>query len=258
MYLKKLVGIFIMMLLIVTSFSGLGMISEYNPLDGGWLEEIDGVKILHVSGSNYDMGYQHGYLLKDDIDENAREFQVIMEELNITLEDLLAIWDMMKEYVPQEYINETQGLADGSGYTFEEVIVAQIYIELMSCCGMAAWGPATQDGKLIHVRSGDVLGLFYSDPVTGNYSFENQVLVVRKPDNGYASLYPIVAGILFEGSGMNEKGISLGMKASFSDEDHIFSGEISKLKTNFMVIMNTYDDIIQEYYDSIFKESNNP
>jgi hypothetical protein len=169
------------------------------------------------------MGYQHGYLLKDDIDENAREFQVIMEELNITLEDLLAIWDMMKEYVPQEYINETQGLADGSGYTFEEAIVAQIYVEVMSCCGMVAWGPATQDGKLIHVRSGDVLGLFYSDPVTGNCSFENQVLVVRKPDNGYASLYPIVAGILFEGSGMNEKGISLGMKGSFSDDD-TFSG----------------------------------
>ena len=34
-------------------------------MNGGWYEEIDGVKILHVSGTYYDMGYQHGYLLKD-------------------------------------------------------------------------------------------------------------------------------------------------------------------------------------------------
>jgi len=31
----------------------------YDPLDGGWVEEQDGVTILHVSGTHYDMGYQH-------------------------------------------------------------------------------------------------------------------------------------------------------------------------------------------------------
>lgn len=35
-----------------------------SPLDGGWLEEHDGVKILHLSGSSYDMGYQHGGTFK--------------------------------------------------------------------------------------------------------------------------------------------------------------------------------------------------
>ena len=38
-------------------------------LNGGWLEERDGVKILHVSGTNYEMGYQHGYLLREEIQE---------------------------------------------------------------------------------------------------------------------------------------------------------------------------------------------
>ena len=35
--------------------------------NGGWFEERDGVKILHLNGSYYDMGYQHGYLLKEEI-----------------------------------------------------------------------------------------------------------------------------------------------------------------------------------------------
>jgi hypothetical protein len=169
------------------------------------------------------MGYQHGFLLKEKIDEDWRAFQAYMELFNISLEDLLAVWDMMKDYVSQDYKDEAQGLADGAGYTFEEVIVAQISLELTTCCGMAAWGPATQDGKLIHVRSGD-MGWLYQDPVTGKYTLENQVLVVRKPDNGYASVYITTPGVfLLDGVGMNEKGISLGLKESPTD-DITFSG----------------------------------
>ena len=35
-----------------------------NLSDGGFLEEHDGVKILYLSGSYYQMGCQHGSLLK--------------------------------------------------------------------------------------------------------------------------------------------------------------------------------------------------
>jgi hypothetical protein len=33
-----------------------------------YFEEQKGVKILHVKGKPYEMGYQHGYLLSDKID----------------------------------------------------------------------------------------------------------------------------------------------------------------------------------------------
>jgi len=36
----------------------------------GWLERIDGVMVLHVKGSPYEMGYQHGALLREDCQEN--------------------------------------------------------------------------------------------------------------------------------------------------------------------------------------------
>src|SRR5437764_13713711 len=38
----------------------------------GFLEEVDGYKVLHVKGTPYAMGYQQGALLRDDIRENVR------------------------------------------------------------------------------------------------------------------------------------------------------------------------------------------
>ena len=49
-------------------------------LNGGWLEEQNGVKILHLNGSYYDMGYQHGFLLKDEIQECMRTQLVFFED----------------------------------------------------------------------------------------------------------------------------------------------------------------------------------
>ena len=33
----------------------------------GFLEEVDGYRVLHVKGDPYEMGYQQGALLRDDI-----------------------------------------------------------------------------------------------------------------------------------------------------------------------------------------------
>ena len=36
-------------------------------LEGGWLERINGINVVHLNGSFYEMGYQYGYLLKEEI-----------------------------------------------------------------------------------------------------------------------------------------------------------------------------------------------
>ncbi len=38
----------------------------------GWLEMIDHYPVLHLKGSPYEMGYQHGVLLKESVRENCR------------------------------------------------------------------------------------------------------------------------------------------------------------------------------------------
>src|SRR5215468_6301410 len=37
----------------------------------GFLEEVDGYRVLHLKGDPYEMGYQQGALLRDDIREQV-------------------------------------------------------------------------------------------------------------------------------------------------------------------------------------------
>ena len=224
---KKIIGIFFCTLLIGTIIPvGINATDTHNPLDGGWLEEHDGIKILHISGSSYEMGYQYGFLLKEEILENSRAVISFLEQVGFFYSDLLDVWNVMKDYVPLEIIKEMNGMANGSEISFEQIsainMLGPIYHDI-TCCGSAAWGPATSDGNLYHMRSYDA-SLNIRDPISGKYLQENQILIVRKPNNGYASLYPSIACDIGIVGGINENSIGIGYKLSWSPEDKTFHG----------------------------------
>ena len=213
---KKIIAILLCFLLTLTILPVKGMNNEIDLLNGGWLEDQDGVKILHLNGSNYEMGFQHGLLLKEEVRQNIRAF---LNYSNISFDYLLDIWDIMKDYVPQEYIDEIQGIADGAEVSFEEIVAANMVIIVgdMGCFGISAWGNATKDGKLYHTRSFDQ-PFTIKDPITGKFAHENYVLIVRNPDNGYASLCPSVAGTMHGGGGFNDQGIAIGQQVCWSKD----------------------------------------
>jgi hypothetical protein len=190
--------------------------NEPKNLNSGWLEERDGVKILHVSGSNYEMGFQHGSLLAEEVKQDIRAF---LNYSTVSYEYLLDIWDVMKNHVPNEYIEEMQGLSDGAGISFNDLAAANMVVIVgdMGCFGISAWGDATVDGKLYHARSFDQ-PFNIKDPISGKFAHENYVLIVRDPDDGYASLCPSVAGTMHGGGGINENGIALGQQVCWSDD----------------------------------------
>ncbi len=177
-------------------------------LKGGWLEIQDGVRIIHLNGSYYDMGYQLGILLKDDYLVSRRAW---LSCLNVSFEDMMVLWDFVKDRMPQKYKDEIQGRADALGLTFNETATMEV-LELavhghIKCSHFAAWESATEDGKLYHFRSCDG-SLNVKDPMTGKYASDDQVIIVRKPYEGYAS---VVIGPCMEvgtDGGFNEYGIS--------------------------------------------------
>ncbi len=187
--------------------------NTYNPLNGGWLEERDGVKILHLNGLYYDMGYQHGYLLKDEIQANMRILFNFFEKRGFSYGTLVESLNITKDYIPERYLLEMQGIANGSDSSFEEMCIYNILHDIanfLSCSGAVVWGSATSNGNLIHLRSTDH-GIFLGDPdpVTGKYLQENQVLIVRDPNDDYASMSPMWAGRIGSWGGINEKGIGI-------------------------------------------------
>jgi len=195
---------------------------ENNISTDGWLEEIDGVKILHLSGSYYEMGYQHGSLLKDEIHQNLRAYLAFLELAGITYDDLLDLWDIMKDYIPQDYKDELQGLADGADLTFEDgaagVMMEVINHDITACFHSAVWDSATIDGKLYRFKSND-WPLIIQDPDTGKYLQENQVIIVRVPDDGHASVFPAFSGTIICNTGINEQGVCITASLSWCMAD---------------------------------------
>jgi hypothetical protein len=196
-------------------------------LDKGWVETIDGIKVLHVNGSNYEMGYQHGYYLKDEYMICHRAWLNYTEKTNnLTLDDLIDIWNAMNSSFPQEYKEEIRGLADAVGLSFEEVAAMEtigvaIYWK-EKCCVLAAWGNATEDGKLLHISSGD-FPINIEDPETGILLSDCQIIIVREPDNGFSSVnFALPTGVGTDG-GVNEKGIVLSYTALYTDNFNITS-----------------------------------
>lgn len=228
---RKNKSIIILLLIIIIIFSNTISTKELteNEIENNYdkilskasIEIIDNVTILNLNGSYYEMGYQHGTLLKEQVKQNYRAIMHFAEQKGVSVDELVRIWNIMKNYIPEEYLDETQGLADGSNLTFDYINIAnmlQIVIgtKLYACSGFSIWGASTIDGNLIHGRSFDY-PRWIQDPITGKYVQENQILLVRKPDNGYASMAPSLAG-LYGGGGINENGVVFGSLGSWSND----------------------------------------
>jgi hypothetical protein len=187
-------------------------------IDNGWLERYDGIPVLHLKGSWYEMGYQHGSLLADEISEDIRAYLNFAENHGTSYEELFALWNITKEFTPAEIIKEMQGMADGSGISFTLIAITNIIPMRYHCCGIAAWGTSTTDGRLYHIRSLDY-ALDIIDPESGTYLQENQIMIVREPEDGYASLYPGFAGFAGCLGGINDQGIAVGQASSWCDDE---------------------------------------
>ena len=185
------------------------LLTEPPWLKNGWTEKKSNITIVHIKGSFYEMGYQYGFLLHDDILRNLRGLITLLDFFNVTIDDCKELWDIQKNYIRQESINYIQGTADALDLDLEDYAFMWVFegIFYSLCTSFAAWGPATTDHELIHVRSMDGPWVLY-DPITHEAVQDYPVLVVADPDEGHAFLYPTYAGYVVE-DGFNDQGISM-------------------------------------------------
>src|SRR5437016_2067268 len=81
----RILGILLIGLLVISP-STRGATKTLARCGEGFLEDVDGYRVLHVRGAPYEMGYQQGALLRDDIRENVRFlFVVKAKELKVEL-----------------------------------------------------------------------------------------------------------------------------------------------------------------------------
>jgi hypothetical protein len=179
----------------------------------GFLEDVDGTRVLHLKGTPREMGLQHGSLLKADIveeirflfDVKAREFKPEVLGLKVALDPrkmILMISQMERKHTPGRYYEELAGIAEGSGVPVEDVIAANFIPEMFHCSGFALSGSATKDGTLYHGRILD----YGCDWKLQDHA----VLVVAEPDGAIPFVNVTYAGFIGSVTGMNAKKISVG------------------------------------------------
>ncbi len=160
------------------------------------LEKRQGLSVLHVAGTPYEIGYQHGALLKDDIKEflsnKILPFLKSEEEKHswkffphIPLTQYFrARAQSLERYMPKEYRDELKGLSDGCGLGYEDILLINTFFDTAAISQLEI--PAEAVNKLK----------------------EKKIVIFYKPETGNIFAAAGCPGMIGAFSGMNEKGIA--------------------------------------------------
>jgi predicted choloylglycine hydrolase len=177
----------------------------------GYLETIDGYRVLHLKGTPYEMGYQQGTLLKDDctalfkylFEEKLNETKIKYLDVKMPIRQAISgIFTVQRPNIPARYIEEMQGLADGAHLDTQMVFAANTIPEFFHCSGFALLGEVTEPGTLFHGRVLDY-GVDWKLQ-------EHAVLVVAQPEGRIPFANVTYAGFIGSVSGMNNEQVSIG------------------------------------------------
>ena len=188
----------------------------------GRMEWSGGMPVFQLYGSPYEIGYQHGSLMRSQVRASVSNILAFADrQLGIPgLGRLIArrkldqAWSRMEPFVPDAYLEEMQGLADGARVPLRTLQRVHAIPDLTSvtCASFAAAGSATAGGRLIHVRNLDWA-------IQSNVQ-QYAALFVVHPKRGHAFVNIGWLGFIGVISGINEKGLSVAeIGAESADTD---------------------------------------
>ncbi len=180
--------------------------------ENGYLYRKEGVPFLYLKGSSYNMGLQYGVLLKEQINSVYSKLdhleKSVFANLPVYLRPLITIFIFVKliyikHSLPYEFKNEIRGISDGSGVSYNKLLLISMLPEIFnfSCTSFVK----IVSGRLIHGRNLD-----YYFPLIGK-----NPLVVRYVPSGKIP-YTLVGCVGYTGAytGMNDYGITLTVDAA--------------------------------------------
>lgn len=189
------------------------------------LEYREGIPILRLEGSAYEIGYQHGVLLKDRVRQATHQILgYFPKKIKVPILGKLVFnfildrsYRKMAPHIPEEYKDEMRGLADGSGVSLKNIRRVHAIPELYStlCANGVFFGKATRDGRLYHLRNLD----WNREIGIQDYL----CLFAVKKDNAIPFVNIGYVSFIGSVSGMNDKGISVGQIGS-ETKDYTLKG----------------------------------
>jgi hypothetical protein len=190
----------------------------------GFLELIEGKKVIHVKGTASEMGEQYGALLRDDLIAMMKQLEAYAMSFKVPRAAIPEIrWigsNLFKRYIPEEDMEYMKGIVKGVNdekrFRLNDVIVFNVLIDAggtvsdmfetqnvrLDCSSIAVWGSLTKEGKLYQTRNVDL------EIGTG---LENYTLVAMNKPTGKTPYVNIGwTGLIGVASGLSAKGLGIG------------------------------------------------
>jgi len=176
----------------------------------GYLELVDGYRVLHLKGSPAEMGRQHGLLLRDEVRANCDfllsdegKKPVKMGPVTLPRSAMMAmLCAQFKERIPKRHLVEMEALASAAGMAPDKVIGCNLIPEMFHCSGFALLSPVTAERKLYHGRILD-----YGVDLRLQ---EHAVLIIQEPQGGIPFVNVGYAGFIGSVTGMNLRQVGIG------------------------------------------------
>ena len=183
----------------------------------GMLLDIAGQRVLIVSGNHYQMGYQQGKLLKNEVQTLvARVLDIVQVAENTGMKgfthgSIINAYERTNGFIDERFKEEMRGLADGAQMELKDVQLANIFPELFHCSGFALFGNSTMQGRLLHGRILDYMT---------EVGLQDYALVTIAQPEGYNSFVNVgYAGFLGSVTGMNTQQIAIGQMGGAGQGD---------------------------------------
>ncbi|MFY9398680.1 MAG: hypothetical protein WAR22_09990 [Desulfomonilia bacterium] len=204
---------------------------SHTPAEGD--ERFNYKQILYLEGSAYDRGFAEGYLCAEAVERMVFEFvynfvrdflgaspKQLPDYLIEPVRRVLVRAALSQEYaVPEEFIEEMQGIADGCqargiDVIYDDLMLLNVGFDVLyslvyqlgslACNEVSIFGDGTLDGRLYHGRD-------FMFTTGGGVFSDESMIIVYKPTLGYAFAAASAPGFVGFPTGINSRGVSMAM-----------------------------------------------
>lgn len=175
--------------------------------------------ILNLKGAPYDVGFQHGKELRELIGGYHSLCRIVLNSIpNDSVAETISKVEGGLRGRYADSLDEMRGIADGSGLSYEDILLVNFTSEVRSqassgCTSFAATGTATRAEQLIMGKTRDMASQAY---------FPFQIAMkIHMSGKAEVFLAEAFAGMAVTGCGMNEHGLGIALNtiASINDSD---------------------------------------
>ncbi len=187
---------------------------------------MQGINVLRLVGTPFEMGLQHGELMADVLAEGVA--WVENDPYGIIFVSLARSYGLLDDAMEHSYpdvYDECKGMTQAArragagdwsmdicvGLAYADVILAFIQQNLPGCTQFVAKDAATPDGRLVHARTMDW------EPI--EYMVNNPTIIVRRPTGGIPNVGIGFPGCVAPYNGVNAAGISIAMNHNYAKDD---------------------------------------